>query len=49
MHMSLEDLAKMFEISRTRAHQIVADVERTKIDGKWMLRKRREIDEIDGQ
>ena len=40
LHLSAQDLALMFEISPQRVHQILADMERAKVDGRWVIRKR---------
>lgn len=37
---SVEELARMFDISIPRVYQILENLERAKVDGKWIYRQK---------
>jgi Mor family transcriptional regulator len=37
---SVEDLARLFNISAPRVYQILENLERAKVDGKWIYRQK---------
>lgn len=40
LHLTAHELALMFDVSPQRVHQILRDMERIKVDGKWVIRQR---------
>jgi len=40
---SITDLARLFDISEPRVYQILENLERVKVDGKWITRQKGQL------